>query len=94
MEREKSLWRGNYERIDFDFEGRKAVLVFPPKGTKNGRWLLKTEYFEAFQDLEEALVERGFALAYLENINRWGIDADFDAKKAVCSVPCGGVLPE
>ncbi len=79
MEYTKSLWREKYERLDFRFEERNAILVFPKE--KNGRWLLKTEYFSAFQDLEEAMVAEGFALAYLENINRWGIDADFDAKK-------------
>ena len=76
-----ALWREKYERIDFEFEGREAILVKPDAKHANGRWLLKTEYFSAFQDLEEALVERGFHLAYLKNINRWGIDADFDAKK-------------
>lgn len=81
MEYQKSLWREAYTRLDFTFEGRKAVLVQPDPQKANGRWLLKTEYFDAFQDLEEALVKRGFALAYLKNINRWGIDADFDAKK-------------
>ena len=76
-----ALWHEKYERIDFSFEGREAILVKPDPEKSNGRWLLKTEYFAAFQDLEEALVERGFHLAYLKNINRWGIDADFDAKK-------------
>ncbi|MBQ3221980.1 MAG: hypothetical protein IJC54_07030 [Clostridia bacterium] len=77
---ERSLWREKYERFDFVFEGRKAILVRPEKEKANGRWLLKTVYFDAFQDLEEALVSRGFHLAYLDNHNRWGTADDLDAK--------------
>ena len=72
-----SDWYG-FERLDFSFEGRKAILIRPETG--EGRWMLKTEYFPAFQDLERALVEKGFHLAYLENENRWGMDADQEAK--------------
>ena len=77
MHYEKSEWYG-FERLDFPFEGRRAIVVRPRAG--DGRWMLKTEYFPAFQDLERALVEKGFHLAYLENENRWGMDADQDAK--------------
>lgn len=80
MQAEKSLWKGKYVRHDFEFEGRKAVVVLPEKGREDGRWLLKTEYFEAFQELEEAMVAEGFHLAYMENMNRWGRDEDQDAK--------------
>lgn len=74
------LWRGKYSLQEFLFEGRRAILVFPEKEKANGKWLLKTECFSAFQDLEEGMVGRGFHLAYLENSNRWGIRADLDAK--------------
>ena len=51
-----SDWYG-FERLDLTFEGRKAILIRP--GAGDGRWMLKTEYFPAFQDLERALVEKG-----------------------------------
>lgn len=79
MEYTRSLWREQYERLEFSFEGRLAVVVLP-RAEKNGKWLLKTEYFGAFQDMEEAMVARGWTLVYLENINRWGRDEDQDAK--------------
>ena len=63
------------------FEDREAIIVFPEKVDPRKRWVLKTEYFEAFQDLEEKLVECGFYLAYLRNNNRWGTNDDLDAKK-------------
>jgi pimeloyl-ACP methyl ester carboxylesterase len=68
-----------YRRIDFQFEGRDAILVFPADKA-NGKWLLKMEYFGAFQEMERAFVQRGYHLAYLRNINRWGLDEDQDAK--------------
>lgn len=80
MEYTRSLWRNAYERLDFFFEGRDAVLVLAPQERRTGRWLLKTEYFEAFQDLEEALVSAGFCLAFLRNESRWGPETDFSAK--------------
>lgn len=80
MDCKKSLWKDRYVRYDFEFEGRGAILVLPREEKKNGRWLLKTEYFDAFQELEEEMVARGFHLAYLENMNRWGRDEDQDAK--------------
>ena len=75
------LWRNKYRMESFSFEDRKAVIVFPEKRDARGRWALKTQYFAAFQDLEEALVERGFHLLYLENRNRWGTNDDLDAKE-------------
>ncbi|MBQ4226671.1 MAG: prolyl oligopeptidase family serine peptidase [Clostridia bacterium] len=75
------LWRNKYRMERFAFEDRKAMIVFPEKRDAQGRWALKTEYFAAFQELEEALVERGFHLLYLENRNRWGTNDDLDAKE-------------
>ena len=75
------LWRNKYRMECFAFEDRKALIVFPEKRDAQGRWALKTEYFAAFQELEEALVERGFHLLYLENRNRWGTNDDLDAKE-------------
>ena len=71
-------WQGKYRQETFQFEGRQAILVIPEK--PNGKWLLKTEYFAAFPELEEEMVGRGYHLAYLQNLNRWGIPEDLDAK--------------
>ena len=76
----KSLWMDRYVRYDFTFEEREAILIFPGEIKKTGRWMLKTEYFDAFPQLEAAMVAEGFHLACLRNINRWGLDADQDAK--------------
>ncbi len=76
----ESVWKG-YKRIDFTFEGRGAVLVFPSKPNEKKNWLLKTEYFEAFQGFELQMLERGWHLAFLTNKTRWCLDEDLDIKK-------------
>jgi pimeloyl-ACP methyl ester carboxylesterase len=43
---------------------------------------LKTEYFGAYPAVEVEMLKRGWHVAYLRNINRWGLDEDIDAKKA------------
>jgi len=100
-----SEWNG-YRRADFLFEGREAIVLFP-KCEPNGRWMIKMEYFAAFQEFEFYMLDRGWHLTYLKNINRWGTDADSDAKarfadfvsqefglykKTVCvGMSCGGL---
>ena len=81
MQYQKSLWRDEFTRLDFSFEDRAAVVVLPHEVEGNHRWLLKTEYFEAFQDMECAFVRRGWTLCYLANLNRWGLDEDMHAKR-------------
>ena len=75
-----SEWFG-FKRLDFVFEDRNAILVFPHKeGWGTGHWACKMEYFDAFPALELELVRRGWHLCYLENDNRWGTDSDADRK--------------
>lgn len=76
----ESLWHG-FKRIDFVFEGRNAILVFPQKPNNNKNWLFKTEYFDAFPGFEIEMLERGWHLAYVQNITRWCLDEDLDLKK-------------
>ena len=65
METTKSIWNG-FDRIDFLFEGRKAILVFPKDENKCNKWMLKTEYFDAFPQFEIDMVSRGWHLAFIE----------------------------
>lgn len=77
----ESTWNG-FKRIDFEFDGKEAILIFPKKPNKNRNWLLKTVYFSAFQDFELEMVERGWHLAYVKNASRWCLEEDLDRKKA------------
>ena len=76
----ESIWNG-FKRIDFEFEGMRAILVFPKEANENKNWLLKTEYFDAFPEYEIDMVKRGWHLAYLKNVTRWCLEEDLDRKK-------------
>ncbi len=79
METEKSSWNG-FERLDFKFEDREAILILPEEGKKCAIWLLKTEYFDAFPSFEIEMVKRGWCVAYLKNITCWCLDEDLNLK--------------
>ena len=70
-----------FRRLDFLFEGREAVLIFPDRPNEDKNWLLKTDYFDAFPDLQIQMLRRGWHLAYLKNITRWCLEEDLDLKK-------------
>lgn len=78
-----SIWNG-FRRIDFEFLGREAILVFPNEPNENKNYLLKTEYFDAFPDFEIEMVKRGWHLAYIKNITRWCLDEDLELKAKFC----------
>ena len=73
-------WNG-FSALGFDFEGHEAVLVQPRQAAEGKPWLLKTEYFGAFPDLEIEMLRRGWHLAYIKNENRWGLREDLERKK-------------
>lgn len=55
------------EKIDFD--GTFGYVVFPDS-KPNGKTVLKTEYWDAFPELEIQLLSRGFHLIHLKNYTR------------------------
>ena len=79
MEYVKSEWNG-YERLDFKFEGRGAVVVCPKTPMPEKKWLFKTEYFGAFPRFELDMLERGYYVAHVDNITRWCLPEDTDVK--------------
>lgn len=80
----KSDYHG-YECWNFEFEGRQAKLVFPHEPIKEKKWLIKTEYFEAFPSLELQMLGKGYYLAYLSNITRWFAPDDSHSKARFAS---------
>lgn len=76
----ETTWNG-FRCIEFLFEEKEAILVFPKKENENKNWLLKTEYFNAFPDFEIEMLNRGWHLAYVENVTRWCLGEDLDRKK-------------
>ena len=78
MDYSEDRWN-EFKRLSFVLNGREAFLVLP-ESEKNGKWLLKTEYFGAFPDFEIEMLKRGYCLAYISNSTRWHRDSDDDAK--------------
>lgn len=79
METVKTQWNG-FDCLEFDFEGYSAKVISPKKATEFNYLVLKTEYFNAFPQTEIALLNEGFTLGYIENLNRWGTRDDLDRK--------------
>lgn len=73
------LWHG-YEMKTFEFEGKTAHIVFPKTPRGDMAWLLKTEYWDAFPQVELELVREGFHLAYVQNESRLAPKSDCDMK--------------
>ncbi len=80
----EALWHG-YKKIEFEFDGKDAILVFPKTAEPGRNWLLKTEYWNAFPDAELDLLARGFHVAYLKNETRFATRSDCDRKAAFVS---------
>jgi len=76
-------WYG-FKRLDFEFEGRKAILVCPDKPCEGKKWLYKTEYFEAFPLFEIEMLKRGYYVAHISNISRLCPEEDTDMRPRFC----------
>lgn len=83
MEVSQTEWHG-FKRLDFVFEGRQCILVCPERPAKGNKCLFKTEYFDAFPGFELEMLERGYFVAYMQNITRWCLPDDIDAKARFC----------
>ncbi|MBQ7793468.1 MAG: alpha/beta hydrolase [Clostridia bacterium] len=70
-------WNG-FEMIEETLSGRMVIVVVPKK--PNGKWVLKTEYFDAFPNAEIELVKMGYHLAHIKNTTRWHNWSDTDAR--------------
>lgn len=94
-----------YTIDSFLFDGKRAKVVLPEK--PNGKWIFKTEYFGAFPDFEEAMLEKGYTVVNIENQTRWCLDSDTERqnrfieyaiakydlndKGILCGMSCGGM---
>ncbi len=74
-------WYG-YEKRDFTFDGKPAVLVCPHMPVAGDKWLFKTEYFGAFPELELSMLARGYHIAHVDNQTRWCLPTDTERQAA------------
>lgn len=71
------MWNG-FEIRKEPFEGRELTVVVPK--VPNGKWAIKTEYFEFFPAVQIELLEMGYYIFYLKNITRWHVTEDTVAR--------------
>ena len=55
---------------EFVFNGHNATVIIPDNA--NGKWIWKTEFFEAFDQAERALLERGYTRVYYQISDEYG----------------------
>jgi len=80
----KQSWNGHGMDV-FSFEGYEARLVFPKQENSKNILVLKTEYWNAFPDIEQKLVTSGFHLAWLKNETRFATKEDCERKSRFVS---------
>ena len=68
-----------FKGYDFDFLGGLGKII-KPNVKPNGKWVYKTEYFDAFPNTEIEFLNRGYHLAYNKNFSRWAPDSDIEKK--------------
>ena len=67
----KSQWNG-YERYDFRFKERDAIVVVPKQAAKGNPWIWRPAFFDAFPSVDKALLEKGFHVVYYDVTHSYG----------------------
>ncbi|RHJ79711.1 alpha/beta fold hydrolase [Parabacteroides sp. AM08-6] len=67
----KSEWNG-YDRYDFTFNDRQAIVVAPRKARKGNPWIWRPAFFDAFPNVDKALLEKGFHVVYYDVTHLYG----------------------
>ena len=67
----KSEWKG-FERHDLVVDGCRAIIVVPREAAPGKPWIWRAMFFDHKPDVDQALVAKGFHLAYIEVGNTFG----------------------
>lgn len=78
-----------YEKIEFQVNGRYSIIVCPKKPLNGNPWIWKTEFFEAFNFAERALLDMGFHLAYHQVSDMYGCPESISMMKEFYDVAVG-----
>ena len=77
----KSVWEG-CERLDFQVEGRDAILVIPREAAPGRPWIWRPAFFGAFPSVDRALLEKGWHIAYYDVTHLYGSPRSVTLAKA------------
>lgn len=61
----KPKWQEQYRFDQFKVEGRSCIVVHPTTEA-NGRWIVRPAFLGAFPSVDDALLQRGFTVAYCD----------------------------
>lgn len=75
------MYSSGYEKINMIFKERNVIIILADKKIRTTKWALKTEYFNAFTDVQDKLLENGINLVFVENETRWCKDIDIEIKR-------------
>jgi pimeloyl-ACP methyl ester carboxylesterase len=67
----KADYRG-YDRYDFVVDGCKCTVAAPKVPAPGNQWIWRAEFFDAFPQIDLALLGKGFYLAYMSVGNTFG----------------------
>lgn len=62
----------NFSREDFFLDGRKATLVHPLHPAPGNRWVWRAEFFGAFPAFDQAMLQKGWSVGYVNVGNTFG----------------------
>ncbi|HIW66468.1 MAG TPA: hypothetical protein H9879_09595 [Candidatus Alistipes intestinipullorum] len=61
----KSRWNG-YDRYDFEYNGRDAIVVVPEKPRPGNPWIWRPAFFGAFPSVDIAMLAEGYHVVYYD----------------------------
>lgn len=61
-----------YDRFDFTVDGQPCIVVAPKTAASGRPWVWRAEFFDAFPQIDLALLKEGFHLAYMNVGNTFG----------------------
>lgn len=71
LEGKRSDYRG-YERLDLSVSGRPTIIIAPRQVAEGKPWIWRAEFFDAFPQVDLALLDQGFHLVYINVGNTFG----------------------
>lgn len=67
----KSVYHG-FDRFDFEVDGRKCLVVVPKQAAPGRPWIWRAEFFDHHPEIDLALINKGFHLAFMDVGNTFG----------------------
>jgi hypothetical protein len=74
---EENKWHG-YDIVEFNFKGANAKIVLPERPNDSRDWIWRTQFWDEQPQVDIALLEKGFHVAFVEVTDLYGSKAAMD----------------